>query len=47
MPEAELQRLWILRKIIAEMEDLQAIEFMIDRLKQTKTNEEFFLTMKG
>ncbi|NVK38398.1 MAG: transcription termination factor Rho [Gammaproteobacteria bacterium] len=47
MPEAELQRLWILRKIIAEMEDLQAIEFMIDRLKGTKTNEEFFLTMKG
>jgi len=47
MAEAELQRLWILRKIIAEMEDLQAIEFMIDRLKQTKTNEEFFLTMKG
>lgn len=47
MPEAELQRLWILRRIIAEMEDLKAIEFMIDRLKQTKTNEEFFLTMKG
>ncbi len=47
MPEAELQRLWILRKIIAEMEDLQAIEFMLDRMKGTKTNEEFFLTMKG
>lgn len=47
MPEAELQRLWILRRIIAEMEDLSAIEFMIDRLKQGKTNEEFFLTMKG
>jgi len=47
MPEAELQRLWILRRIIAEMEDLKAIEFMIDRLRQTKTNEEFFLTMKG
>lgn len=47
MPEAELQRLWILRKIIAEMEDLSAVEFMIDRLKGTKTNEEFFLTMKG
>ncbi|MGR6871776.1 transcription termination factor Rho [Pseudomonas sp. HK3] len=47
MPEAELQRLWILRKIIAEMEDLSAVEFMIDRLKGSKTNEEFFLTMKG
>jgi transcription termination factor Rho len=47
MPDAELQRLWILRRILAEMEDLSAIEFMIDRLKQTKTNEEFFHTMKG
>ncbi len=47
MPEAELQRLWILRKIMADQEDIQAINFMVDRLKNTKTNEEFFLTMKG
>ena len=47
MPEAELQRLWILRKIMADQEDIQAIQFMVDRLKNTKTNEEFFLTMKG
>jgi len=47
MPEDELQRLWILRKIMADQEDIQAIQFMIDRLKGTKTNEEFFLTMKG
>ncbi len=47
MPEAELQRLWILRRIMAEQEDLQAIEFLNDRLKGTKTNEEFFLTMKN
>ena len=47
MPEAELQRLWILRKIMADQEDIQAIQFMVDRLKNTKTNDEFFLTMKG
>ncbi|MEY8262892.1 MAG: transcription termination factor Rho, partial [Bermanella sp.] len=47
MPEGELQRLWILRKIMADQEDIQAITFMVDRLKNTKTNEEFFLTMKG
>jgi len=47
MPEGELQRLWILRKIMADQEDIQAIQFMVDRLKNTKTNEEFFLTMKG
>jgi len=47
MPEAELQRLWILRKIMADQEDIQAIQFMVDRLKNTITNDEFFLTMKG
>lgn len=47
IPEDELQRLWILRKILADQEDLQAIQFLTDRLKGTITNDEFFLTMKG
>ena len=47
IPEDELQRLWILRKILADQEDLQAIQFLNDRLKGTLTNDEFFLTMKG
>ena len=42
----ELQQCLILRKILASMEDEQAIEFMIDRLKTTKTNAEFFDAMK-
>ena len=44
--EDELQRMWILRKLLHSMEDLPAIEFLLDRLKDTKTNEEFFLSMK-
>ena len=44
--EEELQRMWILRKLLHSMEDLPAIEFLLDRLKDTKTNEEFFLSMK-
>ena len=44
--EEELQRMWILRKLLHGMEDLPAIEFLLDRLKDTKTNEEFFLSMK-
>ncbi|MDY6828172.1 MAG: transcription termination factor Rho [Pseudomonadota bacterium] len=44
--EEELQRIWILRKLINSMEDIDAIEFMIDKLKQTKTNDEFFASMK-
>ncbi|MFQ3229550.1 MAG: transcription termination factor Rho [Reinekea sp.] len=43
----ELQRMWILRKLLAEMEDVAAIEFLMDRLKITKTNAEFFNSMKG
>jgi transcription termination factor Rho len=43
----ELQRMWILRKLLAEMEDVAAIEFLMDRLKITKTNDEFFNSMKG
>jgi|TARA_B100000780_G_C21113959_1_gene450449 transcription termination factor Rho len=44
--EEELQRMWILRKLLSSMEDVQATEFIIDKLKDTKTNEEFFNSMK-
>jgi transcription termination factor Rho len=42
----ELQRMHILRKVTDDMEDLKAIEFLIERLKSTKTNDEFFSAMK-
>lgn len=42
----ELQKMWILRKILHPMDELAAIEFLIDRLKLTKTNEDFFEDMK-
>lgn len=41
-----LQRTWILRKLLNSMDDLSSIEFLINKLKQTKTNENFFLSMK-
>jgi transcription termination factor Rho len=44
--EDELQRMWILRKLLHGMEDLAAIEFLSDKLKETKTNDEFFKSMK-
>ena len=47
MGEEELQRVWILRKLLHEMDDIAAIEFMLDRLKETKTNQEFFGMMRG
>jgi transcription termination factor Rho len=47
MTEEELNRAWILRKLLHEMDDTAAVEFMLDRLRTTKTNAEFFASMKG
>ena len=41
----ELQKIWLLRKLLHPMDDLQAIEFLIDKLKATKSNEEFIKSM--
>lgn len=42
----ELQKVWILRKLLHPMDELAAIEFLLDRLKDTKTNSEFYAAMK-
>jgi len=44
--EDELARMWILRKLLHSMEDTPAIEFLIDKLRTTITNDEFFEAMK-
>lgn len=46
MKQDELQKMWILRKILHPMDELAAMEFLFDRLKTTKTNAEFFASMK-
>jgi transcription termination factor Rho len=46
LAEDDLQRMWILRKLLTTMEDVPATEFILDKLKDTKTNEEFFQSMK-
>jgi transcription termination factor Rho len=38
--------MWILRKLLHPMDDLAAMEFLLERLRGTKTNEEFFDAMK-
>jgi len=42
----ELQKMWILRKLLHPMDELAAMEFMLDKLKATKTNSDFFDSMK-
>ncbi|MCL1091692.1 transcription termination factor Rho [Shewanella profunda] len=44
--QEELQKMWILRKILNPMDEVSAMEFLIDKLAMTKTNEEFFTAMK-
>ncbi|MBE9562144.1 MAG: transcription termination factor Rho, partial [Proteobacteria bacterium] len=42
----ELQKIWILRKLLHPMDEISAMEFILERLKVTKTNNEFFDSMK-
>ena len=42
----ELQKMWILRKLLHPMDELAAMEFLIDKLKATKVNSDFFDSMK-
>ncbi len=43
---AELQKMWILRKLLHPMDDMEASEFLLDKLRSTKNNAEFFDSMK-
>jgi len=42
----ELQKMWILRKLLSPMDEVQAAEFLLERLKVTKNNADFFDSMK-
>ncbi len=46
MNEDNLRKVWILRKLLHPMDELAAIEFLLDRMKDSKTNDEFFDNMK-
>mgnify|MGYP001826327346 CR=1 FL=1 len=45
LDENTIQRMWILRKYLADMNPIEAMEFIEQRIKQTKNNEEFLMTM--
>jgi transcription termination factor Rho len=42
-----LQKMWILRNHLADMNPSEAMEFMLERMRGTKSNEEFLISMKG
>lgn len=47
LDENVIQRMWILRKYLADMNPVEAMEFILDRVKQTRSNEEFLISMNG
>lgn len=46
IPQDQLQRIWVLRKLLYPMDDLEAMEFLLDKLKNTKNNADFFDSMR-
>ena len=47
LDENTIQRMWVLRKYLADMNPIEAMEFINDRIKQTRNNEEFLISMNG
>lgn len=47
LDEPTMQRMWILRNHLADMNPLEAMEFLIDKIKFTQSNEEFLISMNG
>ena len=47
LDENVIQRMWVLRKYLADMNPIEAMEFMKDRISKTKDNDEFLMTMNG
>jgi len=47
LDENTIQRMWVMRKYLADMNPVEAMEFINDRIKQTRSNEEFLISMNG
>ena len=47
LDEKTVQRMWVMRKYLADMNPVEAMEFINDRFKQTLSNEEFLISMNG
>ncbi len=45
--EGDLAKIWILRKLLHSMDEIGSMEFLLDKMRNTKTNTEFFASMKG
>jgi len=47
LSKPELKRVWVMRKLLADMEPIEAMEFLLDKMRGTESNEEFLETMNS
>jgi transcription termination factor Rho len=47
MPEGELNRVWVLRKVLNPLSTVESMELLLERLHKTKTNQDFLNAMSG
>ena len=47
IPENELKRIWVLRKVLSSLQPVEATELLLNKLQNSETNAEFLATMKG
>jgi transcription termination factor Rho len=47
IPETKLQRIWLLRKILADMDPIEAMTFLLEKMRGTRSNDEFLITMNS
>jgi transcription termination factor Rho len=47
LPEGDLRKIWILRKFLSEMNTVEAMEFLVEKMSQTKTNRKFLESMNA
>jgi transcription termination factor Rho len=47
IPNGDLRKVWILRKFLSEMNPVEAMEFLIEKMSATKTNRKFLESMNG
>lgn len=47
IPEAKLHRIWLLRKILADMDAIEAMVFLLEKMRGTRSNDEFLVTMNS
>lgn len=45
LPADDMQRIWILRKLLSSMNPVDAMDFLLDKMRQTETNDDFFASM--